>query len=125
MTRKAMMKLLSKCQWKDQPVLILNDSDYWGSIKLQLNETRIETLIRRNMSISGADHRLALQWLKYNKWLNQWYIQNSPGNHLSQENEYRTQLRAAGYTEPHVERCVENYCVMRKRREVKKTCGGK
>ena len=101
-------------------MLILNDSDYWGSIKLQLfpwkqlAEIHTEKLIKVNMSISGSGHRLSLQWLKYNKWLNQWYIQNSPGNHLSQENEYRTQLRAAGYIEAHVERCVENYCITRK-----------
>ena len=110
-TKKQLMALLERNHiiFKNQP--ILERLDFAHTISIHLNPGNVfmgkPVLHTINKNIDGAEDRFAYHWKKYNRWLNLWYIKNSPGPHLSPLNELTTQLRVSGMPEERVQVQIE------------------
>lgn len=110
-TRKRMMEILGEngVTFKDQPVLKQINLGNFIGIHLETSNVFMgwPQLSSVNTNVDGWEHRLQFKWRKYNQWLNQWYMQNSPGPHLSPKHELMTSLRASGWTEERLETQIE------------------
>lgn len=118
-TRKELLLILEKVTREDQPILARVDGDHWGVIALfsKWDTGGSIQLSRVNMSLKGGEQKFGAQWVRYNQWLHVWYLGMSLGPIAGNNNEHKTRLRAAGYSEEKADKTIEDLRVDRLRYE--------